>query len=604
MATAAELTSFAAKTNFSIPTVDFQAGALSGQPLQSFMTLIGTPGVAYNAKTGFISILNDNVELSGIDFRGVTVSVNANNVKVSNSIFDASFGVYSITQADGKTGLTLNQNTFDGLKLDKNFGAFVRGGTGELTLTKNAFLNAPADAVQIFNGKIDHNYFSGAGYQQGAHADSIWVGRTTGPVTITNNFIDARQAADALVSPNNAIRITGEIGAVKDVTVSNNVLLGGTYTVGIHDLNPNPVTGVQVKDNFIGGSLWGNLYPNGQPADLVYVSNGATVPGLIAAPVVVTKGITVIGNAKVAGEKLYGTDGNDWIHGNGDGDNLIGGGGRDFLFGSKGKDVFVIEKATDSLTWAADVISNFEVGVDKIDIGKLAALGTSLKFVGQKAFAGSAGEVIYYGKDGKTFVEVDLDGNKTSDVRIEIANSVKLSSSDFLLANPAPLQDKSVSFLMAVSPEQTLLSQTSLKIFGDAKVGNETLQGGNAQDWIFGTGGGDRLVGHGGRDFLFGGKGQDIFTYYKASDSAGKATDVIASFETQVDKIDLSAVRGSGEGLRFLGETAFDGKAGAVTVHKTATSTWVEADLNGDRVADMRIELQGNKVLSAVDFLL
>ena len=59
-----------------------------------------------------------------------------------------------------------------------------------ITIEDNTFLNSPADAIAIQQGVVTGNYFSGEGYVTGAHGDAIYVPDTTGPITITNNFID------------------------------------------------------------------------------------------------------------------------------------------------------------------------------------------------------------------------------------------------------------------------------------------------------------------------------------------------------------------------------------------------------------------------------
>ena len=66
-----------------------------------------------------------------------------------------------------------------------------------ITIEDNTFLNSPADAIDIHAGVVDGNYFSGAGYAPGAHADAIYVPASTGPTTITNNFIDGTTNADS-----------------------------------------------------------------------------------------------------------------------------------------------------------------------------------------------------------------------------------------------------------------------------------------------------------------------------------------------------------------------------------------------------------------------
>ena len=50
---------------------------------------------------------------------------------------------------------------------------------------------------------------------------------STGPTTITDNFIDWTPNADAPAQPNNDIRLTNELGNLNNVTVSGNYLIGG-----------------------------------------------------------------------------------------------------------------------------------------------------------------------------------------------------------------------------------------------------------------------------------------------------------------------------------------------------------------------------------------
>ena len=80
-------------------------------------------------------------------------------------------------------------------------------------------------------------------------------------------------------------------------------------------------------------------------------------------------------------DTLLGEDGNDTILGSwgwdtirgGAGDDTINGGpGQDTLSGGTGRDVFVFEEDKSSST---DVITDFESGIDRLDVGKLVSLG-------------------------------------------------------------------------------------------------------------------------------------------------------------------------------------------------------------------------------------
>ena len=102
-----------------------------------------------------------------------------------------------------------------------------------ITIENNSFINTPSHAINIDAGVVTGNYFSGGGYQTGAHADAIWVGATTAPVSITNNFIDWTATPAAVAGTNNAIWLNPGVGSgvVANVTVSGNYLLGGQHTI-------------------------------------------------------------------------------------------------------------------------------------------------------------------------------------------------------------------------------------------------------------------------------------------------------------------------------------------------------------------------------------
>ena len=78
----------------------------------------------------------------------------------------------------------------------------------------------------------------------------------------------------------------------------------------------------------------------------------------------------------------------------------------------------------------------------------------------------------------------------------------------------------------------------------------------------------------------------------------------------QGDRIDLSAIdadRRDGydnDAFRYVGTDAFSGAAGELRYGRVAGGVIVQADTNGDRVADMAFLVAGNQALLASDFLL
>ncbi|MFP1631703.1 calcium-binding protein [Zhengella sp. ZM62] len=139
-------------------------------------------------------------------------------------------------------------------------------------------------------------------------------------------------------------------------------------------------------------------------------------------------------------DTLIGGDGRDIIYGNNDDDRLVGGVGRDILYGGDGDDVFAyIELSDNGLLFAdRDRIQDFVHGEDRID---LSALDADTGAGGDQAFAfsgrfftGEAGQVRAYEWGGLTFIEGDVDGDRSADFRIELAGTgLGVEASDFVL---------------------------------------------------------------------------------------------------------------------------------------------------------------------------
>lgn len=139
-------------------------------------------------------------------------------------------------------------------------------------------------------------------------------------------------------------------------------------------------------------------------------------------------------------------------------------------------------------------------------------------------------------------------------------------------------------------------------------AGNDVLNGNDAanrllgrggNDAVDGGGGADTLVGGAGRDTLTGGSGADRFLYQALAESrVGAGRDVLVDFAQGSDTIDLTGIGAT----RFIGTAAFSGTAGDVRFASFAGATIVELDANGDRLADLQLELTGESALTLDDF--
>ena len=150
----------------------------------------------------------------------------------------------------------------------------------------------------------------------------------------------------------------------------------------------------------------------------------------------------------------------------------------------------------------------------------------------------------------------------------------------------------------------------SLDVIYGSAAGN-TLNGGDNNDILFGFGGNDKLngdagsddlIGGAGKDQLTGGAGSDFFHYLKLSDSGITAAtrDLIADFESGVDKIDLSFIDANtlqtgDQAFNFIGPnvpfqlgTQF---AGQLNAFWSAIGQIIQGDVNGDAKPDFSIEI-------------
>ncbi len=137
--------------------------------------------------------------------------------------------------------------------------------------------------------------------------------------------------------------------------------------------------------------------------------------------------------------------------------------------------------------------------------------------------------------------------------------------------------------------------------------GDNILLGLGGADTLAGLSGDDVLVGGAGRDLLSGGHGDDVYRFTAASDSGAGASrrDKLLDFWSGEDVIDLSAIdansaRSGNQAFSFAGTGAFSGAAGEIRV----AAGRVSADLDGDRAADLAIDLQPLLVLGRDDFIL
>lgn len=139
---------------------------------------------------------------------------------------------------------------------------------------------------------------------------------------------------------------------------------------------------------------------------------------------------------------LHGGAGNDSLEGGSGGDWLQGGAGTDQLSGGSGADVFVFAAVSDSPLGSGDMIEDFSLNEDRID---LSAVDADASLEGNQAFewgslvsgrsqaAAMTGKVVYWVENGMTVVQADVADDHLAPLELIISGVKALSAADFVM---------------------------------------------------------------------------------------------------------------------------------------------------------------------------
>lgn len=125
---------------------------------------------------------------------------------------------------------------------------------------------------------------------------------------------------------------------------------------------------------------------------------------------------------------------------------------------------------------------------------------------------------------------------------------------------------------------------------------SDQLTGNGLANELNGAAGKDRLTGGGGADLLIGGAGKDRFVFLSTADSIDGARDLISDMLAG-DILDLSAIdanEGVSGNQAFVFAASLTGAAGQYTVSFNEGQSLLEADTDGDGLADLSILFTGD----------
>ena len=316
-------------------------------------------------------------------------------------------------------------------------------------------------------------------------------------------------------------------------------------------------------------------------------------------------------------DTLRGEAGNDTLFGHIGTDHLSGGLGADYLVGGEDGDLLQGGAGDDILRgdWQTDTAPHY--GASHVAIGGADTLeggpGNDTLDGGEAddLLSGGAGADRLSGGDGiDTAAFADASGRVIADLQQDV------SSQEFVRFFAAGAAEGDVF----IGIENLSGGRFSDNLRGDGT--DNRIEGGSGWDRLYGRAGDDRIIGGGGQDAIYGNLGADVMTggapaerdryiYFSAAESAPGAgnRDVITDFQPGYDRIeirrlDADVTTGGKQGFDFVGSAAFSGTAGELRYQQVGGITLVQADLDGDAVADFEIELSGLRTLSDDNFLI
>ncbi|WP_331376607.1 M10 family metallopeptidase C-terminal domain-containing protein [Sinorhizobium chiapasense] len=303
---------------------------------------------------------------------------------------------------------------------------------------------------------------------------------------------------------------------------------------------------------------------------------------------------------------LIGYDGNDLLYGESGNDTIVGGRGRDRLDGGSGSDTASYENASVGVRASiAAQSSNTNDAAGDTYYGIENLIGSRFADV----LGGNAYVNILKGGDGNDILIGGLGadqlhgGNGSDTASYATAAAGVVASLGDPTGNMGDAKGDSYSTI-----ENLIGSNYADRLYGTG--GANSITGGTGNDVIGAGGGNDWVYGGGGADRLTGGTGADRFAFKALSESAGATFDLIFDFMTsEQDRIDVSAIDAStkvagNQAFTFIGTAAFNGTAGQLRFDKLASDTYIYADVDGDRIADLKVHLEDAVALTKDYFLL
>ncbi|MCG6904790.1 MAG: M10 family metallopeptidase C-terminal domain-containing protein [Rhodobacter sp.] len=292
-------------------------------------------------------------------------------------------------QVQGENDYVLNAGTVEG-KVLLGFGNDIYDGRGG-TVSERVDGGAGDDTYIIDDPTI-------------LLVESVFSGTDTVQSAVSYTLADNFEILELIGSDN-----TGGTG-----NSEANFLIGNAGRNQLFGLDGNDDINGKQGDDYLDGGKGNDTMAGGSGNDDIFGRRGADL---------------IVGGQ--GDDSLRGNRGDDTIQGQDGDDRILGGHGADTLNGGAGADQFVYRTVSDSTMATPDVITDFEVGTDKLDLSSLVSDPITLDLLG--VFTGTGPSLRSAEVGGDTRVNIDVDGDGVADMRIVLAGTTGLTEADFIL---------------------------------------------------------------------------------------------------------------------------------------------------------------------------
>ena len=201
-------------------------GVPAGSSLRSVPGQVSSgPGWHYDP-SGWVEVDGNGAVLSGLSIP-YNVDVSASNVTIKNDQINVSGNTFGVSLRHAHN-VTVENNDISGGNAGSNrlmvgIKDIYGDSSGIQVLSNN--ISYTSTGVQVYDGLIEGNYIHDMGYISGDHINGITANGGTGQLTIEHNTILVSQ------SQTDAIGLFEDFGVEANVTIEDNLLAGGGYTI-------------------------------------------------------------------------------------------------------------------------------------------------------------------------------------------------------------------------------------------------------------------------------------------------------------------------------------------------------------------------------------